>query len=521
MTALSEALIRDVAEARTRAKNTTNFAARPYYLQGVDLLKQGRHREGEDCFRKALEFNADDADVLNNLGNAVWQQGRSREAMAYFLRAYQFKPNDFGILNNLGIVLWEHNRPDRAVEFYRRALKIRPGEFHTMMNLGVSLSDLGQFDEALVWLNGALRQQPRSADAWDNVGMTLARQGHWDAAMGYYDEAIRLRPDFGEARRNRSLGWLAHGDFERGFPEMEWRLLTRTPPGFKFPRPRWNGEPLEGRTVLLHYEQGLGDTLQFIRFASQVKERGGRVWVFCQPPMVRLLSLCPSIDFVTHGEGGIPEFDVHAPLMSVPSILRTTVDTLPRDPYLAADAATIEEWRPVLAQALDVRDLNSVFKIGIAWQGSPKNHIDRWRSFPLAHFARLASIPGVRLVSLQKDAGTEQLAAHAHEFSVARPDLIAPGGENRRDFLDTAALMSLLDLVITPETAVAHLAGSLGVRTWVAISHVGDWRWMVEGESCPWYPSARLFRQPALGDWDHVFRTMERTLTRERRRAIA
>jgi Tfp pilus assembly protein PilF len=513
--AISEALILDIAKARHRRPSVTNSPARSYYLQGIDLLKQGRHADGESCFRRALEFNCDDPDVLNNLGNAIWHQGRSPEAMAYFLRAYQFKPDDFGILNNLGIVLWEQNKPDRATEFYRRALQLQPESFDTKMNLGVSLSDLGHFDEALVWLRGSVRQRPHSAEAWDNVGMTLARQGHWDEAMRCYDEAIRLRPDFGEARRNRALGWLAHGDFERGFPEAEWRLLCRRPPGLRFPRPRWNGDPLEGRTILLHYEQGLGDTLQFIRFAPQVKERGGRVWVLCQPPMVRLLSLCPSVDFVTANHVSVPDFQVHAPLMSVPCMLRTSLAALPRDPYLAADTASIDEWRPVLAGALGVSDLRSVFKIGIAWQGSPKNHIDRWRSFPLAHFAGLAQIPGVRLVSLQKGPGTEQLTAPGNRFPVVQPDHLATGGADRRDFLDSAALMSLLDLVITPETAVAHLAGSLGVRTWVALSHVGDWRWMVDGDSCPWYPSARLFRQPALGDWEHVFRSMERALARE------
>jgi tetratricopeptide (TPR) repeat protein len=515
MPALPEGLVRDVAQARTRGHGTTNSAGHAYYLEGIALMRRGQYPDAEACFRRALQFNADNPDVLNNLGNSVWHQGRTSESLAYFLRAYQFKPNDFGILNNLGIVLWEQNRPDRAAGYYRRALQIHPDSFDTKMNLGVALSDLGQFEEALVWLRGSVRQRPNSADAWDNVGMTLARQGNWDEAMKCYHEAVRLRPDFGEARRNRALGWLAHSDFERGFPELEWRLLTRTPPGYRFPRPRWNGEALDGRTILLHYEQGLGDTLQFIRFAPLVKERGGRVWIFCQPPMVRLLSLCPSVEFVTGSTQGIPQFDVHLPLMSVPVVVRTRIDTLPRDPYLSADAATIDEWRPVLQQALGVQDLQSVFKIGIAWQGSPKNHIDRWRSFPLAHFSRLAQLPGVRLVSLQKGAGTEQLDAGPDAFPVAQPDRLIAGGEQRRDFLDTAALMSLLDLVVTPETAVAHLAGSLGVRTWIALSHVGDWRWMVDGDSCPWYPSARLFRQPTLGDWDHVFRTMERCLRRE------
>jgi Flp pilus assembly protein TadD len=465
--------------------------------------------------REALRLRPDDADVLNNLGTCVWEQGRSPEAAAYYLRAYQFKQNDFGILNNLGICLWEQGRPEKAVVYYRRALQLKPDSFDTQMNLGVSLSDMGHFDEALVWLRGSVRLRPNSADAWDNVGMTLARQGHWDEAMKCYDEAISRRPDFGEARRNRALGWLAHGDFERGFPESEWRLKCRNPPGYSFPRPRWGGEPLEGRTILLHYEQGLGDTLQFIRFAPLVRERRGRVWLFCQTSLVRLMSLCPSVDWVSDGSSPFPDFPVHAPLLSVPYILGTNSSTFPGDPYLSADPATIARWRPALARSLDVTNLDSVFKIGIAWQGNPQNRVDRWRSFPLSHFAQLSKLPGVRLISLQKGAGTEQLAAMRGQFPVLDLDGRIEGVEGGRDFLDTAAVMSLLDLVVTPETAVAHLGGALGVRTWVVLSHVGDWRWMVSGDTCPWYPSARLFRQTELGDWDGVFRRMEECLTQE------
>jgi hypothetical protein len=252
--------------------------------------------------------------------------------------------------------------------------------------------------------------------------------------------------------------------------------------------------------------------MQFMRFVPLVKARGGRVCVFCQPPTVRLVSLCSSVDLALDGSAGVPDFDVHTGLMSVPSVLRTTLSTLPRDPYLFADNATIENWRPVVAQALGVSNLNSVFKIGIAWQGSPKNHIDRWRSFPLAHFAKLSQIPGVRLLSLQKEDGVEQLATRPDGFPVAVLDKRL--GDSR-DFLDTAAIISLLDLVITPETAVAHLAGSLGARTWVALSHVGDWRWMTKGDTCPWYPSARLFRQNTQGDWDSVFRKIEKCLIKE------
>ena len=262
------------------------------------------------------------------------------------------------------------------------------------MNLGVSLSDLGHFDEALVWLRACAGPAARFRRRLGQRRNDARPQGHWPEAMAHYDKAIELRPDFGEAHRNRALGWLAHGDFERGWPEAEWRLKCRNPPGFRVSLPRWTGETLGGKSILLHWEQGLGDTLQFIRFAPQVAERGGRVWVFCQPPLARLVARCEGVERVFDGTTPFPPFDVHAPLMSVPAIIGTTLATLPPAPYLSADAATIEQWRGVLARSLDVADLASVYKIGIAWQGNPKNKIDRWRSFPLEILAPLAESAG-------------------------------------------------------------------------------------------------------------------------------
>jgi len=273
------------------------------------------------------------------------------------------------------------------------------------MNLGVALSDIGRFEEALELLRAAQNRRPDSADAWDNTGMTLARMQRWPEAMAHYDRAIELRPDFGEARRNRALGWLALGDWERGWQRS--RMAAQMPQSARFPgfAPRWTGENLGGRPILLHWEQGLGDTLQFIRFAPQVAERGGRVWVYCQPPLARLVARCEGVDCVFDGTSPLLPIDVHAPLMSVPAILGTTLATLPPAPYLSADAATVEHWRGTLARTLNVADLTSVYKIGIAWQGNPQNRIDRWRSFPLEMLAPLAQIPGVRLISLQKRGG--------------------------------------------------------------------------------------------------------------------
>ncbi len=287
------------------------------------------------------------------------------------------------------------------------------------------------------------------------------------------------------------------------------------PPRIRVSHPRWSGETLAGKTILLHWEQGLGDTLQFIRFVPQVAERGGEVWVFCQPELCRLVARCSGVRRVFDGRTPCPPFDLHAPLMSAPAILGTTLSTLPAAPYLSADIVTIEHWRSAVARALDVSDPASVFKIGIAWQGNPQNKIDRWRSFPLELLAPLAEVPGVRLISLQKGAGTEQIRALGGRFPVAELDGRIEGIESRRDFLDTAAVMTLCDLIVTPETAVAHLAGALGAKCWVALCHAGDWRWMVDGDTTPWYSYSRLFRQTTMGEWNGVFEKMGVALRQE------
>ena len=266
------------------------------------------------------------------------------------------------------------------------------------------------------------------------------------------------------------------------------------------PQPLWDGKPLDGRTVLLHPEQGMGDTLQFIRYAPLVKKRGGRVIVECQRPLVLLLESCPGIDRLIAQGDPLPAFDVHAPLMSLPAILQTNLDTIPAAiPYISAPAALVRKWRDTLAPF-------DGFRIGIAWKGSPKYGRDRYRSFPLELFDQIAQIGGVRLISLQKGPGSEQVRDLAGRFPVV--DFSGELDQGPAAFLDTAAVMTSLDLVITPDTALAHLAGALGVPVWIPLAFAADFRWMLGREDTPWYPTARLFRQTKFGQWADVFDQM-------------
>ncbi len=509
----------DANSTDARFPTAIDLAASIQFHEGTELLRRGQFIDAEGCLREAIRFRPDYADALNNLGTAIWRQGRLLEAEDYYRRALQLNPNDFAILNNLGNILWDQRRLEEASQHYTRALQLQPDSSATRMNLGVLLSDLGRYDEAIACIQESLRLRPDSHEALDNLGSTLARQGKWDAALDLYEQALRLKPDYPEAHRNRSFAWLAQGDFERGWPEYEWRLKCRKHRGMAVRRPRWNGDHLAGKTILLHGEQGLGDSLQFIRFAALVKRFGGPQVLFYSPaPLARLIGSCPGVDGVVTDGYDVPDFDVHAPLMSLPAILGTTLATLPKTvPYLSADRGTIEKWRPIVDKAL-VRDDGCQaprLRIGIAWQGNPLNRVDRWRSYPLAHLAPLAGVPGVALMSLQRGDGTDQLQELAGRFSVADLNGDRQSVDDDRDFLDTAAVMSQLDLVVTPETAVAHLAGSLGVPVWVALSHISDWRWELERDRSPWYPTMRLFRQSTARNWDEVFRQMANALNQQ------
>ena len=344
--------------------------------------------------------------------------------------------------------------------------------------------------------------------------MVLKRQGKIEAAMARFEETLHLDPNYASARWNRAAVWLLQGDFERGWAEYEWRW---TQPDFghrRFVQPAWDGSPLAGKTILLYAEQGIGDTLQFVRYVPLVQERGGRVILQCPLQLMKLLATLPGIERLVVKDDPLSAFDVHAALLSLPAIFHTSLDNVPASvPYLQANADLIEHWRKELAKSdVDYRTFASgpVFKIGITWQGNPAFKDDRYRSIPLARFERLASVPGVQLISLQKGPGIEQLQELGERFPIL--DLGNRLDEDSGPFMDTAAVLKNIDLVISSDTALPHLAGALGVPVWVALPLVPDWRWLLEREDCPWYPTMRLFRQTKLGCWQNVFERIAETL---------
>jgi tetratricopeptide (TPR) repeat protein len=484
------------------------LALRPDYAMaynnlGTALKEQQKLDEALACFRRALQLKPDDVMANSNAAMALKDQGQLAEAAACYRRTLELKPDYAEAYADYGVVLRGLGSLDEAEACCRRALQLKPDLPAGLANLGVVLRDQGKLDEAVDCQRRALELKPGFAEAWANLGVALTDQGRLTEAADCYRRALELKPNLPEARLNRSLLWLLCGDFQQGWPEYEWRWQAELKRFVsRFPRcPLWDGQFLQGKTILLHAEQGLGDTIQFIRYAALVKDRGAKVIVECQEPLVRLLAGCRGVDELIGQGKDLPAFDVHAPLLSLPGVFNTSLETIPAEvPYLFAKRESVEQWRAELGAAAG-------FKIGIAWRGSPVHLNDRTRSFPLNCFESLAALPGVRLFSLQKGAGAEQLQELAGRFPVTEL------GSRLQDFADTAAVLVNLDLVITCDTAIAHAAGALGAAIWVALPLAPDWRWLLDRADSPWYPTLRLFRQQSPGDWAGVFDQIKTALS--------
>jgi tetratricopeptide (TPR) repeat protein len=507
---------------------------------GNVLSLQGKQDEAVASYQQALCLNPDFAEAYSNLGDTLSSMGRYDEALTHCRQALRLQPSFAGAHHNLGNAYRGLGKLSEALACYQQALLLNPDWAETRINIGVALAGLNQLDEAVAHYREALRLQPDCAEAWSNLGRVFVKQGKWEDASGafqralegqrnqaqaYYNlgytlgeqgkpaeaancfrQALRLKPDDVTAHWALALSLLVQGDFEQGWPEYEWRWRLNGWSPQQLTQPVWDGSSLAGRTILLYGEGGLGDTIQFVRYAAVVKRYGGSVIVSCQKLLLPLLASCPGIDRLVAVGSELPAFDVQAPLLNLPRILKTSLATVPAEtPYLFPDAKLQEKWQRKLSHYPG-------FTIGIAWQGNPQFYKDRKRSIPLIQFAPLARIPGVHLISLQKGQGTEQLRLVADEFPVI--DLGNRLDKRSGAFLDTAAIMKNVDLIITSDTAIAHLAGALGVSVWVALSYVPEWRWLLQREDCPWYPSMRLFRQTHAGDWEEVFDRMAHELSR-------
>ncbi len=470
--------------------------------QAAALQREGRLAEAERLHAEILRAEPEHLESLRLLGVLRHQQGRHEEAIALIERALAGEPSSAPALSNLGSALHSLGRHAEALAAYDRAIAIGPASAEILNNRGNALQALGRHADALAAYDRALALRPGYARALNHRGAALTALNRVAEAAASFAAATAIEPGYAEAHLNHAFARLALGDCENGWRLLEWRWEV---PGFALPgwdvsRPRWSGrEDLRGKTLFLHREQGFGDTLQFVRYAPLAARRGARVILGVQPALKALAAGLDGVEqAIAEGEP-LPAFDLHCPLMSLPYAFGTTLDTIPAQvPYLAPPPERLAAWRARLGG-------RRMPRAGIAWAGNPDQANDRNRSIPLAQLLTHLRRPGIEWISLQKEIREPDAAAFAGCGFV---DLRAGLG----DFADTAAVIALLDLVVAADSAVAHLAGALGKPVWVLLPFAAGWRWMLDRDDSPWYPSARLFRQPAPGDWDAPLERVGREL---------
>jgi len=471
------------------------------------LETSGEPEHAEAIYRRITGLDHSCVDALTGIGRILKDKGDLQGAGDALQKALQIEPG----CPNAHLVMGQINETLKtthlAVQHYQEALNSDPACVGAWTGLGNIMQANGHFDQAAENYERALQLEPNNADVHYNSGVMYNRQGNQDQALDCLDRAIELRPDFVEAHWNKSFIYLLSGDYTRGWPEYEWRLRKKAHINRPFNKPAWDGSSLAGRTILVHDEQGYGDTLQFIRYLSLLKS-AERVIFECHPGLSPLLQGFEDYDQLierksAHEVPDIP-FDTHVYLMSLPYLTGTTSQTaIPGlTPYLRADRELSEKWEEKLSG-------DPGFKIGICWKGGPQHTNEAYRSCPLEAFAPLAEVPGVSLYSLQKEVSRHAIEALPGGYQLKTP------GENidtKGRFTDTAAIMSNLDLVVSIDTAILHLAGALGCPTWALLCASPDWRWSRQGTGTPWYPKMRLFRQPRLGDWNSVLGQVAKSL---------
>jgi tetratricopeptide (TPR) repeat protein len=474
--------------------------------QGIAQHNQGRWDDAAACFLEAIRQRPTFAQAHSNLGVVLLKQGKLREALASCEQAVRLDPAFADGHNNVGVARQRLGDVEAAAAAYERAIRLRPDYAEAHNNLGCMYERLERFEEAAASFHEALHLRPDYADAQKNLGVLAKAQGRLDEAAEIYRAVLRRHPRHAETHAALGMLHLLRGDFRLGGPEYEWRLRCesfRPPQIAELRTPAWEGASLEGRTIFLCPEQGQGDTLQFIRYAALIKARGATVVAGCAPELHELLSTCAGIDYLVKELPPPIPCDCHAMLLSLPRLLGTTLQTIPSQvPYLAASPEKREFWRREFAG-------KGRMKIGIAWQGNPQNGINRQRSVWLEQFEPLAQVPGVTLFSLQKGPAADPLPPVAARLGLIdlAPRLVT--------WADTAAAICELDLTVSIDTAVAHLAGAVAAPVWVPLHHVPDWRWLMDREDCPWYPTMRLYRQSRPGEWESVFASIVRDLHRE------
>lgn len=526
----------EAEQAFSRSVQLNSGSAEIHCNRGVSLDAMGRYDEALGCYREALSIKSDFITALYNMGNAHSALKDLEAAQACYQRIVELNPNFVPAYLALGEIdkqqssfarglahfqqaisldsgcadAWQGMAEiyqaqedfEQAISAYNQVLLLDAGKANVWNLLGTVFHSIEQLDEAEVCYQRALALLPECTTVLNNLGVVLSAQGRLEDAIVIYHRLLNVDNSYAEGHWNLAVALLAKGDYQEGWREYEWRFRKTNPVAKReFPQSLWDGSELKGRSLLLHAEQGFGDTIQFVRYAMILAQRGERIIIECQVPgLKRLLKSLEGIaEIVVAGES-LPPFDCHLPLMSLPLIFETNLETIPAQiPYLAADPLDVGVWQQRMASATG-------FRVGLVWFAKQSQVLNRKRSCRLEMFAPLWGVPGVDFFTLQVGLGSEQLTEYGAHFPIN--DLTG----HISDFADTAAFIANLDLVITIDTVIAHLAGALGARTWVVLPHVAEWRWLSQRKDSPWYPGMRLFRQPGAGDWPGLMASVAEAL---------
>ena len=489
----AEHLYRQILQVQPRHPGVLNHL-------GIIAHQQGKNDFALDLIRQALAVVPNYPEAYDNLGNVLKSKGLLDQAITAYRSAIVLMPRSAMTRNNLGLALLQGGQLNQAISAFREAIAVDPAYANAHCNLSNALWSNRQLDEALAAARTAVALNPRQAQGFGNLGIALRSTGHFVEAIVAFRQAISLDPAYPDSHLHLSLLLLMQGDFAEVWDQYEWRWQCHSYAFMRrnFEKPQWDGSPLGTQILLIHTEQGLGDAIQFSRYLTMITQLAGNLGaaqiIFeVQPELVRLFQTFASqCTVVSRGEP-LPAFDLHYPLLSLPRIFKTTLESIPKEmPYLFADHNLVEAWRSKLDRT------DSRMKVGLVWAGNPHHENDWSRSIPMAHLAPLGTLDKAVFYSLQKS-GPDRPADH----TFGELKLISLSSE-LHDMADTAAAICSMDLVITVDTSVAHLTGALGRPVWVLLPFVPDWRWLTDREDSPWYSSMRLFRQSVRGDWDSV-----------------
>ena len=465
-------------------------------LFGLIACQAGKYEIAVDLINHALDISSNQPLFLNNLGFVLKEQGKIAEAIAAYSQALDMKPESVEIYNNLGVALYKQEKYDKAIEAYQKAIQIQPDYAAAYNNLGIAWQKQGKLEQAVQIYNKTLVIRPNYPQAYNNLANTLKEQGKLQEAVQVYRKAIEINSSYIDAHKNLGIALLLQGDFQGGWQEYEWRLKSDDLCFANRARTRWDGSSLSGKTILLYAEQGFGDTIQFIRYVHLLVKYDTKILVECQPELLQLFGNIGAIQKTIAVGEPLPKFDVSASLLSLPGILGTDLISIPaRIPYLY-----------VKSQSSTDLEMSSEYKVGIVWAGNQKHPNDNNRSVELQQFSVLFDVEDCQFFSLQVGNRRDNIMQYSYSNNIT--DL----GVNFSNFFDTAVAISELDLVISVDTAVAHLAGALGKPIWVLLPFMPDWRWLLEREDTPWYPTMRLFRQTNTRDWAEVLKKVRLAL---------